>query len=278
MAPYLSQNKELKRVLDLPDAFSLYWERRKKIKRGWLRELFENIEQKRLLSYEHVLEQYQLSLVCSQEDLEYLRAAHNTGNLRLLPNGVDLHNYSARDHDYSHAHTLLFTGNMDYAPNIDAVIYFADEILPLIHREYPNVKFIIAGQRPVEKVLRLANDHVIVTGFIKNLAEVYDRASIVVAPLRFGAGTQNKVLEAMAMGVPVVCSNIGFKGLGIATGEGAIMETEKKTFAASVCKLLQSSALRKEIGTKGIKVIRSRFDWDVVAVQLEKYFEEVKTL
>lgn len=275
MAPYLSERKDLKRILDLPDAFSLYWERRKKVKRSLLQTIFENIEQKRVLRYEAVLKEYNLSLVCSQEDLEYLKQLHGIENIRLLPNGVDLSTFKAKDHDYTHNHTLLFTGNMDYAPNVDAVVYFTEEILPLIHQQFPETKFVIAGQRPVEKVQALANNNVLVTGFIKDLAEVYNSASVVVAPLRFGAGTQNKVLEAMAMGVPVVCSNIGFKGLGIDSGEGAIMETQKEAFAQAVCTLLASSEKRKKVGEKGKEVIRSKFDWDVVAATLEKYFIEI---
>jgi glycosyltransferase involved in cell wall biosynthesis len=133
----------------------------------------------------------------------------------------------------------------------------------------------IAGQRPVEKVLDLANDKVIVTGFVKDLAEVYNSASVVVAPLRFGAGTQNKVLEAMAMGVPVVCTNIGFLGLGIESGEGAIMKTDTEGFASSVCQLLASEELRKEVGKKGKEVVRTKFDWDVVAETLEGYFRQI---
>lgn len=275
MAPYLSAHKELKRILDLPDAFSLYWERRKKVKRNFVQAFLEGMEQRRVLQFEAVLKQYDLSLVCSQEDLEYLKQKQGVDNIRLLPNGVDLTTFVASDHDYSHNHTLLFTGNMDYAPNVDAVIYFTQEILPLIHNRFPDTKFIIAGQRPVERVLTLAGDKVIVTGFVEDIAEVYDRSSVVVAPLRFGAGTQNKVLEAMAMGVPVVCSNIGFKGLGIESGEGAIMQTEKEAFAGSVCALLASQELRKKVGEKGKEVVRTRFDWDAIATRLERYFEEI---
>ncbi|MGN6567035.1 MAG: glycosyltransferase [Flavipsychrobacter sp.] len=271
MSPYLSQRKDVPRILDMPDAFSLYWERRKKVKRGFLRSIFENIEQKRVLKYEPVLKEYDMSLVCSQEDLGYLVNKHQVHNLKLLPNGVDLTTFYPRQHDYTHNNTILFTGNMDYAPNVDAVVYFANEIFPLVRKQFPKAKFIIAGQRPVKKVLELANEHVKVTGFIKDLAAIYNTASVVVAPLRFGAGTQNKVLEAMAMGVPVVCSNIGFKGLGIASGVGAIMQTKTEAFADSVVELLSSQALREQVGQKGIAVIRQKFDWDVIAQLLEEY-------
>lgn len=275
MAPYLSSRSDLPRILDLPDAFSLYWERRKKIRRGFLRALFENAEQKRVLRFEAVMKKYQRSLVCSPEDLGYLKQVHKVDNIRVLPNGVDLTTFTGEEHDYSQSQSILFTGNMDYAPNIDAVIYFVNEILPLIHLQHPDTTFVIAGQRPVEKVLDLASDKVIVTGFVKDLAEVYASSSVVVAPLRFGAGTQNKVLEAMAMGVPVVCTNIGFLGLGIESGEGAIMQTEAPMFAASVCELLSSASYRKQVGQKAKEVVRTRFDWDVIASTLENYFKEI---
>ncbi|WP_276133759.1 glycosyltransferase [Polluticoccus soli] len=275
MSPYLKDRKDLPRILDLPDAFSLYWERRKKIQRNFPRRVFENMEQSRVLKYEKVTNDYNLSLVCSNEDLEYLKEVHGLTNIKLLPNGVDLDSFKAGGHDYEHNHTILFTGNMDYAPNIDAVGYFTEEILPLVRVRFPETKFIIAGQRPVPKVQALANEHVLVTGFVKDFAKVYNDASVVVAPLRFGAGTQNKVLEAMAMGVPVVCSHIGFKGLGIQSGEGAIMQTDPTRFAETIIELLSSASMRKDVGTKGVEVIRNRFGWDVIAQQLECYLQEV---
>ena len=221
-----------------------------------------------------VLKEYDLSLVCSSEDLDYLEKNHHADNLRLLPNGVDLETFAPRGHDYRHDKTLLFTGNMDYAPNVDAVVYFTEAILPLIRAKRPHVKFIIAGQRPVKKVLALACDYVIITGFVKDLAATYNSASVLVAPLRFGAGTQNKVLEAMAMGVPVVCSHIGFGGLGIKSGEGAIMQTEPEAFADSVIEILSSEEMRRSVGTAGEQVVKSRFDWDIIAEMLEQYFVE----
>jgi glycosyltransferase involved in cell wall biosynthesis len=177
MSPYLSKRKDLPRILDLPDAYSLYWERRKMVKRGVLTTAFENIEQQRVLKFEYILKEYQKSLVCSSEDLEYLQDHLGAHNLGLLPNGVDLDTFVFRGHDYSHNHTLLFTGNMDYAPNVDAVIYFKEEILPLIHQRFPGVRLVIAGQRPVQKVLDLAGEQIAVTGFVKDIAAVYDEAA-----------------------------------------------------------------------------------------------------
>jgi sugar transferase (PEP-CTERM/EpsH1 system associated) len=275
MAPYLAKEKSLPRVLDLPDAFSLYWKRRKETNEKFFQRQFEKLEEKRLLDYERVMKQYDLALACSEEDIAYLQTTHGADNLRLLPNGVDLDTFYPRAHDYSDNHTLLFTGNMDYAPNVDAVLYFHSEILPLIKKAHPTVQFIIAGQKPVEAVRTLASEGVVVTGFVKDLAAKYNEASVVVAPLRFGAGTQNKVLEAMAMGIPVVCSNVGFTGLGISQGQGAFMQTDSQAFAQSVIELLDSEDLRRRTGKHGIEVIQKRFGWDAITAQLETYFEEI---
>lgn len=278
MAQYMAANRDLPRILDLPDAFSLYWKRKYDNSRNPFLKAFEGDEQRRVLQYEQqVLSRFNKTLVCSVEDKKYLEETHGLANLDLLPNGVDTDTFFPINHDYSHNHTLLFTGNMDYGPNVDAVCYFVAEILPLIQQRHPTVRFIIAGQRPIPKVQALAGTTISVTGFIPKLADEYNKASVVVAPLRFGAGTQNKVLEAMAMGIPVVCSNIGFAGLGIQSGEGAIMQTDPQDFANSVCELLDREGYRKEVGEKGIAVIQNRFSWDKIALQLEAHLQAVQS-
>lgn len=274
MAQFAQQIQSTYTILDLPDAFSLYWKRRLQVPRNVLSKVLDAIESKRVIAYEKaILNDFDLNLVCSKEDLTFLKQHHSVDHIALLPNGVDTTVFKSDNHDYSHSETLLFTGNMDYAPNVDAVQYFCKDILPIILAQKPSVKFIIAGQRPIDSVKQLANKHVEVTGFIPELSTMYDQASVVVAPLRFGAGTQNKVLEAMSMGIPVVCSNIGFEGLGIKDGEGAFMRTDAIGFAQQVIDLLNDAHLRQSTGQKGAAIIRSQFSWDEIAVQLENYFK-----
>jgi len=278
MAQYAISYKEQYRILDLPDAFSLYWQRRKEVKHNIFSRLIDDVESERVLKYEaYILNQFNLNLVCSSEDLKFLKRTHKSGQIKLLPNGVDTNKFKPIDHDYGQNDVLLFTGNMDYAPNVDAVIYFVEEVFPLIRTKFPEVRFVIAGQRPLDKVKALEKvPGVSVTGFIPDLSDMYNSASVVVAPLRFGAGTQNKVLEAMAMGIPVVCSNIGFEGLGIEDGEGAFMRTNQATFATQVCILLDDGSLRQATGMMGAEVIRKRFSWDTIAHTLESYFMKVE--
>lgn len=275
MAQYWGNYNDIPRILDLPDAYSLYWKRRIENKKGFLK-IFTKQEYKNVFRYEDILKKYNLTLVCSREDQQYLIKEKGIKTVQLLPNGVDLTTFSRKSHDYSITNTILFTGNMNYAPNVDAVQYFCHEILPLIQAKIKNVHFIIAGQNPVKKVCDLANESVEVTGFVKNLSVYYDKATLVVAPLRFGAGTQNKVLEAMAMGVPVVSRNIGFNGLNINSGDGVILSTETVDFVEQCVQLLENEQLRKTIGEKGKQVIEQQFDWEVIAAQLERYFLDLK--
>lgn len=276
MGQYFRQLPKENAILDLPDAFSLYWKRRSQQARWpWFR-WFAIIEQRRLFNLERkYLSEFPLTLVCSEEDRQYL-LSHSKANIQVLPNGVDTDIFYPKENIEPKPCRLLFTGNMDYAPNVDAVLYFCTDILPGIKEKYPEVEFVIAGQRPVKRVLELASENVKVTGFVKDIAEEYHKASVVVAPLRFGAGTQNKVLEALASGVPVVCTHVGFKGLGIENGEGACKVESTDEFIQTVNHLLENDYNRKQIAGKGINKIVTTFGWDAVANQLLRYLESVK--
>jgi sugar transferase (PEP-CTERM/EpsH1 system associated) len=264
------------KILDLPDAYSLYWQRRKQVHRKWYNQLFDAIESARVIRAEKVLLKFDLNLVCSVEDRDFLIKRHKTDKVKLLRNGVDLDLFFYRGHDYEKNSTMLFTGNMDYAPNIDAVRYFVVNLFPSILSLMPEVKLYIVGQRPVKEVLELQSSNVIVTGFVEDIAYEYEKAAVVIAPLRFGAGTQNKVLEAMAMGVPVVCTEVGFKGLEIESGMGCVLSKDDNQFIANTLSLLKNANLRQDIGQLGLSVARSKFSWDGIALQLMDYFEEMK--
>ncbi len=274
LAQFWQKHQHVPRILDLPDAFSLYWKRRIENTAG-LHKLFAKLEYKRLAAYEQVIKNFPLALVCSQEDMAYLKDVQGINNVALLPNGVDTQTFHNNPEIFPNNHTLLFTGNMDYAPNVDGVCYFVEAILPLIKAQVPHVQLIIAGQRPVDKVKALANDTIQVTGFIPNLADIYKEATLVVSPLRFGAGTQNKVLEAMSMGIAVVSMQVGFDGLNIEQGEGVYKEMLPQDFANRCVHLLQHPDERIACGKRGQKVIQERYAWETIAEQLSGYFGQV---
>ncbi|MFY0643092.1 MAG: glycosyltransferase [Bacteroidia bacterium] len=275
MSQYTSELDHAK-ILDLPDAFSLYWKRRRDTDRAWYMKILDNLEITRLIKSEGVIKKYDLCLVCSQEDKIYLDKVHKSENVRISLNGVDLSTFDVGNgHEYNSADSLLFTGNMDYAPNVDAVCYFVEQLWPEIKSKHKDLKFVIAGQRPIPRVKQLASEDIEVTGFVPSLTEMYKSATVVIAPLRFGAGTQNKVLEAMAMGVPVVCTRIGFEGLEIEDGEGVYLAKNDEEFKNRVSQLLTDAGLREQVGQRGLSVAQSKFSWDIIARNLEAYMNSV---
>ena len=276
MAQYFDGIDKSKVILDLPDAFSLYWQRRRNQAQHLFQKIFASVEFNRLYKFEQqMIPQFSKTLVCSTVDQEFLR--ESTGaNVELLENGVDINQFYPRnDIDFVKGR-ILFTGNMSYAPNIDALHYFMEEIWPSVLKDFPEATFVIAGQKPGSWIQSLASDKITVTGFVEDLALEYASANVVISPLRIGAGTQNKVLEALSMNIPVVSTEVGYKGLGLEKGEGVIVGKSPTEFSDGILKILQDESFRSELGSKGGEKIRNRFSWQGIAKKLEGYFIELQ--
>ncbi len=177
------------------------------------------LEGNRLEKYEKVIsEHFQFCAVVSQSEAEIFRRFAPNGNIMVIPNGVDSQFFHPAMFKEQRARSkqhraIIFTGAMDYFPNIDGVLYFQKEILPLIKKEVPDVKFYIVGNNPAQKIRMMREeDDIEVTGYVEDVRPYISKASVSVVPLRIGKGIQNKILEAMAMGVPVVATSQALPG------------------------------------------------------------------
>ena len=185
-------------------------------------------------------------------------------NIRALSNGIDLDHFDpASDFprldpaERGEGPVLLFTGQMDYPPNVEAVRWFVAEILPLI----PEARFVIAGRNPTEQVRRLGGSRVFVTGAVGDMRSWFAAADVVVAPLRVARGIQNKVLEAMAMARPVVASPAAFEGIEAAAGTDLIVADGAEAMARSVRDLLQAPAQAQRLGRSARACVERRYSW-----------------
>jgi glycosyltransferase involved in cell wall biosynthesis len=166
---------------------------------------------------------------------------------------------------------MVFTGVMDYFPNIDAVLWFCDEILPAVQAQIPEATLTICGNRPAAAVRRLAKrPGVIVTGWVADTRPYLDSAEIFVAPLRMARGIQNKLLEALAMGLPCVASTAAWNGTVVPNGAGILVADDSKDFAARIVRLLQDDALRAEMAGKARAVAESKYRWDRQMAALDR--------
>jgi sugar transferase (PEP-CTERM/EpsH1 system associated) len=166
---------------------------------------------------------------------------------------------------------LVFTGAMDYWPNVDAVIWFATDILPRLRRAQPNIRFYIVGRSPAPAVLALASDAVVVTGTVPDVRPYLQHAALVVAPLRVARGIQNKILEAMAMARPVLASQSCVEAIDASTGEELISVTDADDFVQEIETLLQAPDKAFSIGQAGRARVVKSYSWTAHLSVIDPY-------
>ncbi len=187
----------------------------------------------------------------------------------VVPNGVDT-KYFIPSEQSPEPYSMIFTGRMDYVPNADAMFYFLDMIFPHIKRAVPQAKIYIVGKRPPEALKRRASDNVIVTGFVDDVRPYAWKASVYVVPLRMGGGTRIKILEGLAMKKPIVTTRIGCEGINVQGGIDVEVADDPIEFAEKTIDLLLNREKAEALGSKGYEFVKSRYDWDSIALLLDE--------
>ncbi len=169
---------------------------------------------------------------------------------------------------------LLFVGAMDRGPNVEAVLYFWNRILPLVRKTVPGVRFLVAGSRPLPEVRALAerDNGTVVTGFVEDIEACYRKAWVFVGPLLTGGGIIVKILDALAVGIPVVTTTIGNEGIGATPDRHLLIADTPDVFAEQVVRLLQNESLRERLGRAGKEFVHERFSRDGLRTTLEAVY------
>ena len=212
-------------------------------------------------------ERFGLCITMSEADRRLLLSRNRNLRIEVSPNGVDTHLYQPLPFE-DKANKVLFVGNMGYQPNVDAAIYFCGEILPLIRNRINDVELWIVGIKPNAAVKKLEGNGVFVTGGVPDIGPYYGRSKVCVVPLRAGSGTRLKILEAMAIGRPVVSTSIGCEGLDVSAGENIFIANDSKRFAELTVELLRNEDMRKMVAEKAREFVVASYDWDVIARKL----------
>jgi sugar transferase (PEP-CTERM/EpsH1 system associated) len=276
MAQYMKNHSGgIPRVLDLTDAGSLYLERFLKVKKQMFFKILLKVELKRLQKYEGILETFEKVLVCSDVDKKHLLQHSPKAKIDLLYNGIDLEYFTNTKKIKPEPYRIIFTGNMSYFPNTDGILYFVKDIFPLIKNKIRGVQLYIVGKDPPVKIKKLANDNIMVTGFVSDIKRYYEQSSVTIAPIRFGAGTLNKILEPMALGIPVVTTSLGVEGLPVQTQRDLIIANNEADFADAVIQLLNDVELQSRISGNAKLLVRSLYGWGKIAEQLQSYYMEL---
>lgn len=288
MAQYVMGVKDIPRVMDFVDVDSEKWKQysdHKSFPMSWI----YRMEGKSLSNYEaKIAEDFNYSVFVSQKEVEvFNRLVPRVKNISAITNGIDTDYFNplyngnngfehSTSGEISQKPIIIFTGVMDYFANVEGVKWFVKEVFPIVKGEIPDVKFYIVGTNPTQEIKNLGKDrNIIVTGFVEDVRKYLAMATVSVAPLRIARGIQNKVLEAMAMGVPVVGTSQVLEGIDPGHDCDLSEENHPEKFAENVVQIIRKESLRETMSRKLMSMVKNKFNWNVNMKQLENILLEV---
>lgn len=275
---FISQNliSAQKIILDNVDCMSLLYDQIARAHPSPIMKVAYGIEASKLRKYEpEELSRFPTVIISSDRDKKSLESLSVKTNLRIITNGVDLEYFSPSLNQID-PFSLVFSGKMSYVANNIAAVTFARKILPLVWKSFPRVKFYVVGMKPSRELLKFHDGHrIIVTGFVKNMANYLAKAFIDVVPLFVGTGIQNKVLEAMAMAKPVVSTSLGIEPFKVISGKDVMVAETFNEFAEHIIWLLKNPFQARKIGIAARKYVEQNHQWKDKALQLEEVYSQI---
>ncbi|MBD98830.1 MAG: glycosyltransferase [Verrucomicrobia bacterium] len=266
---YLKDFKDCPKTLDYMDALSSGMSKRIE-KSPFYFKPFVKIEAKRLKRYEHfIFNHFDHKTIISEQDRKIIVHAKND-QIKVISNGVDFDYFKAVASEKKY--DIIFTGNMSYPPNVTAASFLIQKVMPLLWQEDETLKVVIAGANPARKVKQLASQNVEVTGWMEDIRDAYATSKIFVAPMQIGSGLQNKLLEAMAMELPCITTELANNALNAIHNESILIANTAEEFANSIAELLKNENKRNAVAKMGNAFVNKRYNWDETTKQLEKLF------
>jgi glycosyltransferase involved in cell wall biosynthesis len=278
MAQYVDPGLRIPAIVDLHDSMTHLATRMLRSERGWRKRLSAYGLLMSVRRLEKVLgEVFSLIITNSSVDEQVLKGLSPELRTLTITNGVDTDFFSP-DSTAMEPDKLVFTGVMGYAPNEDAAIHFAEDILPLVRVKRPNARFWIVGSAPSERVKALAKRPGIeVTGNVADVRPYVRSAALFVCPLRVGSGVKNKLLAAMAMKKAMVATPLSIDGLDVADNREVLLAQDPQSFAQKVIRLMADQEEIRRLGTNGLACVRSKYSWSAMGKSLEGAIQSVVT-
>ncbi len=267
MAEYV-KSYNIPKTIDYQDAFSKGMFRRAEKAPWWLKPIFK-MEGERTARYEaEIFTLFDNKTIITDIDRDLIPHPQSA-RIEIVPNGVDFETFCY--HNEEKTCDIIFSGNMNYAPNVDAAVYLAKEIFPALAQQFPGLRLVLCGTNPAPSVQALANAQVVVTGWVDSMAAWYAKSRIFVAPMRMGTGLQNKILEAMAMQLPCVASPLACQPLGTAAQEGAIAVCQTRDdYVRNIGRLLTDADYYTRLSQTGYRFVQQHYDWHAACAVLNR--------
>ena len=244
---------------------TMLWRRMADTEKSFVRKLSYKIEARKMAAYEtRTLGRFQHVIAVSHHDRDTMLKLAPDCAITVVPTGVDTEQYKAAPSVSGRPPIIVFTGSMDWEPNIDAIEFFCRDVWPAILAGFPDARFQVVGRNPHPRVRRLASASVEVTGTVPSVADHLRAATVVIVPLRIGGGTRLKIFEAMAMAKAMVSTSIGAEGLDVTSGRDLLIADDAPSFASAILELLRQPELRHTY-EQNAAALAARYDWSQIA-------------
>jgi polysaccharide biosynthesis protein PslH len=256
---YVKDIKHIKKSLDFMDAFGKGMERRKTTETNILKRILFAYEQKRLYHYEAKVFDFidRFCIISNQDKREIKHARAN--EIIVIPNGVDFETFYPKETEKKY--DLVFMGNLDYPPNVDAIQYIATEILPELKKLKPKISILIAGANAPRHIKNLQSNNLEIIESFPNISDAIAMSKIMIAPMKLSIGLQNKIIQAMAMKIPCIVSTLANNAIEAPINEAVIEANTVREYLVAIVELLDNEMKANRIASNGFNFVRENFCW-----------------
>ena len=259
---------------------AMIWKRHYEVQTNPVKKAYLYGQWKKMRRFEREMcRRFDSVIAVSADDREQMKQEYGAEAVFDVPTGVDTDFFRPSGSVKPVAHSLVFTGSMDWLPNDDAIRYFTREIMPLIKSKVPDVTLTVVGRNPAPALVDLSKEDssLIITGRVDDVRPYMEKAAAYIVPLRIGGGTRLKIYEAMAMEKAVISTTIGAEGLPLTNGVELLLADEPATFADAVVRVLMEQDYAAELGQRAAAVVRENFGWQRVTERFISLCSSIKT-
>ena len=266
-----TEDFNMPKILDLIDSMQLNFERRASLEKYPLKAIF-NMELKRLKTYENkMVNKYDVSVVVSDKDKKYI----DSTKVVSIPLGVDTDVFRPYG-DLKKSKIIIFSGNMGYFPNENAILWFNEKCFSMIKEQVPDSRLLIVGNNPGPRLKAIHDGKsVIVTGYVDSMARALNEAEIAIAPMQAGSGMQFKILETMACALPVVTTSLGLGAISVVDGESILLADNPEQFTQACVSLLRDHGLARKIGRNGRESVVEKYSWEHNIARINEIYSAI---
>lgn len=270
-------------TVDAHNVEAMIWRRNYEVERNLLKKVYIYIQWRKMAAFEEMFfRRFTRCIAVSDQDAALISEFTDPSRIDTVSNGVDIsyfHQGACSKEMIAQKNDLVFTGSLDWRPNVDGLLYFLSEIFPLFQTRFPESVFYIVGRNPMavleKKIAELKN--VVLAGWVDDVRPYMYKEAVYIVPLRVGGGSRLKILEAFSMEMPVVSTTIGAEGLNVTNNEHILLADDPISIVEAISWVIQNDVQARNMAKKGQNLVIDHYQWHVLAERLDRNWQQTKS-